>query len=73
MVLMLSLLMFQVAAKKLKKCVFQFGQIRMVKTIFTWYHADKQSDGSYKVHGDTANYKGDAGTYSVHLLLYVEW
>ena len=33
----------------------------------TWYHADKQSDGSYKVHVDTASHKGDAGTYSVHL------
>ncbi|MTQ90454.1 LD-carboxypeptidase LdcB/DacB [Streptococcus salivarius] len=32
-----------------------------------WYHADKQSDGSYKVHVDTASHKGDAGTYSVHL------
>ena len=33
----------------------------------TWYHADKQSDGSYKVHVDTASHKGDVGTYSVHL------
>ena len=33
----------------------------------TWYHADKQSDGSYKVHVDKASHKGDAGTYSVHL------
>ena len=33
----------------------------------TWYHADKQSDGSYKVHVDTASHKGDTGTYSVHL------
>ena len=33
----------------------------------TWYHADKQSDGSYKVHVDTASHKGDAGSYSVHL------
>ena len=33
----------------------------------TWYHADKQSDGSYKVHVDTASHKGDAGTYAVHL------
>ena len=33
----------------------------------TWYHADKQSDGSYKVHVDTASHKGDAGTYFVHL------
>ena len=33
----------------------------------TWYHADKQSDGTYKVHVDTASHKGDAGTYSVHL------
>ena len=33
----------------------------------TWYHADKQSDGSYKVHVDTASHKSDAGTYSVHL------
>ena len=33
----------------------------------TWYHADKQSDGSYKVHVDIASHKGDAGTYSVHL------
>ena len=33
----------------------------------TWYHADKQSDGSYKVHVDTASHKDDAGTYSVHL------
>ncbi|WP_454380675.1 LD-carboxypeptidase LdcB/DacB [Streptococcus sp. Marseille-Q6379] len=33
----------------------------------TWYHADKQSDGSYKVHVDTASHKGDAGAYSVHL------
>ena len=33
----------------------------------TWYHADKQSDGSYKVHVDTGSHKGDAGTYSVHL------
>ena len=33
----------------------------------TWYHADKQSDGSYKVHVDTASHKGDAGNYSVHL------
>ena len=33
----------------------------------TWYHADKQSDGSYKVHVDTASHKGDAGTYSEHL------
>ena len=33
----------------------------------TWYHADKQSDGSYQVHVDTASHKGDAGTYSVHL------
>ena len=59
--------MFQVAAKKLKKCVFQSGQIRMVKMTLHWYHADKQSDGSYKVHVDTASHKGDAGTYSVHL------
>ena len=33
----------------------------------TWYHADKQSDGSYKVHVDKASHKGDAGTYAVHL------
>ena len=33
----------------------------------TWYHADKQSDGSYKVHVDTASHKGDAGSYSIHL------
>ena len=33
----------------------------------TWYHADKQSDGSYKVHVDKASHKGDAGSYSVHL------
>lgn len=33
----------------------------------TWYHADKQSDGSYKVHVDTASHKGDTGSYSVHL------
>ncbi|WP_145517214.1 LD-carboxypeptidase LdcB/DacB, partial [Streptococcus salivarius] len=33
----------------------------------TWYHADKQSDGSYKVHVDTASHKGDVGSYSVHL------
>ena len=33
----------------------------------TWYHADKQSDGTYKVHVDTASHKSDAGTYSVHL------
>ena len=33
----------------------------------TWYHADKQSDGSYKVHVDTASHKGDTGTYAVHL------
>ena len=33
----------------------------------TWYHADKQSDGSYKVRVDTASHKGDTGTYSVHL------
>ena len=39
----------------------------MVKMISLWYHADKQSDGSYKVHVDTASHKGDAGTYSVHL------
>ncbi|TNF67979.1 YSIRK-type signal peptide-containing protein [Streptococcus salivarius] len=38
----------------------------------TWYHADKQSDGSYKVHVDTASHKGDAGTYSVHLYYMLE-
>ena len=47
--------------------MFQFGQIKNGQDDLTWYHADKQSDGSYKVHVDTASHKGDAGTYSVHL------
>ncbi len=33
----------------------------------TWYHGDKQSDGSYKVHVDTSSHKGDTGSYSIHL------
>ena len=58
---------FQVVAKKLTKSVFQSGHDKNGQDDLTWYHADKQSDGSYKVHVDKASHKGDAGTYSVHL------
>ena len=59
--------MFQVVAKKLKEVRVPIWSDKNGQDDLTWYHADKQSDGSYKVHVDTASHKGDAGTYSVHL------
>ena len=48
--------MFQVVAKKLKEVRVQSGQIKMVKDDLTWVSC-KQSDGSYRVHVDTASHK----------------
>ena len=32
-----------------------------------WYFADRQSDGTYKVHVDIANHHNNRSTYNVHV------